>query len=141
MRDTYGLSWQEVADILNEEFGKERSITTYRRWYTDYKDGYDTCMNDVKNGCSIEDENATDEIQKERIKLADERSQIRAMYRRISREETLKEIAKEACENINLKDLTLNVKPIPYKDSECEAILCISDKIFVLKTVCQKNII
>ena len=125
MRDTYGLTWQEVANILNDEFGKERSITTYRRWYMDYKEGYDACLKDTEDGVTPQNsEELIEDIQKERMKLADERSQVRAMYRRISREETLKEIAKEACENIELKDLTLDVKPTPYKNSECEAILC-----------------
>lgn len=130
-REECGIGWQKVADILNAEFGVEYTPDGYRKWFD--RHGKQVEKNLVDEGRFLHDDNDlesnidTADIIKERMKLADERNAVKAMYRRISREETLKEIAKEACQNIQLKDLTLKVKPQPYENSACEAILCISD--------------
>ena len=122
IKEALGLTWDDIAFIINTELGYNYSSDKYR------KDSYK--LNKILN----KEEEAPFElstIKLERMKLNDDRVQINALYKRIAREETLKEIAKIAVENISAK---LRLAPIyvnPFErfkvDNNRAAILEISD--------------
>ena len=70
-------------------------------------------------------------LRKERVKLSDERTQINAVIRRISREETIKEIAHDVAQTLNInnpfKIVENTDKDVLQYTSKKEAILQISD--------------
>lgn len=107
------ITWQEIADKINKETGYKYSETTYRRMYKKLSLLDDSILN----------------LQKEKVKVSDEKSQLRAYVRRIAREETLKEIASDVVKEISNKIFLgeYPTKTHPSKNSFLEAILVISD--------------
>lgn len=86
------LSWKQLAEIMNEELGLNYSDW----WYREREKVY--ISTDPE-----EDNSALLEIMKAKVKLSDERVQMNALVRRLSREETIKEIALQAAELVSNK--------------------------------------
>lgn len=122
------LTWQNIADQLNEKYGFLYSTDKYRKQYyamkvSMYDDEYEqeTALTEQVNELIYE-------CKKERVKLADERTQTAAYVRRASREDSIVEIAKEFISHMNeVKYL----EPYHAEDSDDEAtkvaILQLSD--------------
>ena len=124
-----GLTWEETADILNNELGKDYDERTYRRKYQKWLDSYATQeMPNISKPSSDESlqENLI-EFKKEKIKLRDERSQINALTTLQAREEMMCEVAIECAKKIG------ETKPLDFtitrksKNSTKEGILAIGD--------------
>ena len=115
IKDEFYLTWNDVAEIVYEETGLLHSASYYRKRTRDQKFNF---INELKHSSSNinmtvgEESNVCDndeqltlfekinsvddkhnQLVKERMKISDERVQNNALLRRISREETLKEIA------------------------------------------------
>ena len=113
------LSWEDVADIINDQTGDFRSANAYKLWYSRHVTQVDTSnqLSDVML-----------EIKKERVKLADERNQNNAYIRRLAREDTLKEIAYEIADKMSSKPLVSTPLPLNrHRNASVEAILQLSD--------------
>lgn len=128
LKDSLELTWVELADILNDELGYSYSPDKYRKdayKYLDEKleDFYDA-IPDAELDADIL------EMKIERTKLADERSQVNALYRRIAREDSIKEIAHDMAEQF-AKNLKLSsIKPTSLKSnkkSKYKGLLLVSD--------------
>lgn len=128
-------SWQEIADIIfNETLEAKNKGTHFKACKKALKDGL-ISIYDKEDSIEEQEEKQKEDIKdlinefrKERFKLSDERTQERAYLRRISREETLKEIAMDAAKEIaktkNLLSPSYNaVEGAGYN----EAILQLSD--------------
>lgn len=124
-KDIRDYTWQDISDLLQVEFCSEsfcRYITSdyCRRRFNYYlNNNEDKEYNDV--------ENILHTIKKERAKLSDEIVQNNAYVRKLAREETLKEIAKEYAEIMykgKILDTFIFSQP---PDCENEAILQLSD--------------
>lgn len=140
MKDASGWTWQDIADILNKQLNQKLSKDAYRMRYRNYNPDNNcvkqlSIFDDEQDEKSIEDSLAELllELKKERVKISDERSQNSALIRRMSREETLVEIAKTAAESIS-KNIQLPnyIEPMVYEDSlnvepHNEGILLVSD--------------
>lgn len=108
---TNNISWVDIANFMSMYFGGDFSESNPRKHWNAHKtDIINKCItmpscNGISSICDCNDvvddsgNSYTDallEIRKERVKLSDERTQLNAFVRTISREETLKEIAIEA---------------------------------------------
>lgn len=111
---TQGLTWSEVAEIINNELNYNLSGDAYRkrssRMYASKTSKYkeevgsnqlawnDAILLKMSNPTSDDEfqNYMLDESIKERIKIRDERTQLNSLMRRITREETLKEMVKES---------------------------------------------
>ena len=98
-----GLTWKDISSLIEDQYGICLSP--------------DACRNQarrLRNKNNYEEQLNPDDalfnIQKEKVKVRDERIQVNAIIRRISREETLKEIAKDAVEVIK------DSKPLNFPD-------------------------
>lgn len=91
LRIANSLTWQDVADIVAKETGIEHSESFYRRKWNTH-----TIDESFYEGFKDEEDDALIKLRKEKAKISDERVQVNALIRRISREDTIKEIAKEA---------------------------------------------
>lgn len=99
-KDTYRLTWQEIADIINSECGYCYGADKYR------KDAYKLAQEIEENeetfseapAPSAEEFDYLVKAKLARMQASDERVQANAIYRRLSREESIKEIAKEVAE-------------------------------------------
>lgn len=128
-KDINNLSWKKLAQHINSVLGYTYSETYYRRnFHAGNFITFPNCSTTSSNDPEVSmDSKELHELRKERIKIADERSQLRAYERRIAREETLKEIAHDYAMMMNAK------KKLPVPDIEKqqptskEGILLLSD--------------
>ena len=129
-------SWADIAQLIYETTGEFKDRSTHFKAckkalengeleLEGFEQDYEQSSNEVSKE---ELKELIFEYKKERIKLSDERSQIRAYERRISREETLKEIALEAAREIGKTKslLPANLQPIDRAGYN-EAIVQLSD--------------
>ena len=119
------LTWDEISTLFASEIGARYSSTKWRREYKKW-------LQQEGEEVELEDElkDILFELQKERVKVSDERTQNRAYVRRISREETLVEIGKTAAEIIGGKKSLIpfiSNTPDNERANQGEAILQLSD--------------
>lgn len=143
LRDECNLTWNDVAYQVNTKTGNNLSSSAYRMAYYDWSsknvDKVDTkgCI-DVDPIPHVEEteDNKDDyiqqvyEMQKEKMQMADYRSEVNRMYRRMAREDSIKEIANEAAYIVSkAKPFIPNIQPGCVTDTHDEnaAILCLSD--------------
>ena len=135
IREKYGMTWQDVADVINAELGANYSESKYRKEYhaalSGYRKGYAdaSCTEPPMSEEAEEDEFFAKmlELKKEKVKLSDERIQTNAYIRRLAREETIEEIALQLVEKIGSQKLLPEITPPVEIAGENEAILCIGD--------------
>lgn len=120
-----GLTWQNIADMVNEKFQLNYSEKTYRVKYAAL----------VKAAVLEEDSDIIDmdieerilELQKQKVKVADERNQTRAYVRQLAREDTIKDIAYEAATIMASNKPLLTSQYIKQPNVSCSGILELSD--------------
>lgn len=123
------FTWQECANAVNEKFGIEMKKDACRKRYKYYKPVYRDGLSDQM---VIDDPAFQEQVEAAKFayKMSDERTQINAMIRRVSREETIKEIALEVADKLskekNAFSIDLSKRSIP-KNEDKEAILQVSD--------------
>lgn len=104
-----GLTWDQVKDICNTLYNVNYTSSCYKSKRD--RDFYSAQYSDLKD----------------RMKLSDERVQINAMIRRMSREETLKEIALDVAEKMNKEKILENYQLSKQKNSSSVGLLLIGD--------------
>ena len=123
------LTWDQCAEEVNIRFGTHMNGGACRKRYAYHKNSF--TEDDEVEQLMIEDPAFKEKVEEAKVKykLADERTQINAMLRRISREDTIKEIALEIAEKFNEKyrySIDLNERQVEQNKNK-EAILQISD--------------
>lgn len=126
-------SWEELSYIFERTFGVKKDESTYRKEAKKLLDmGF---LQETINSVINEDDSGTDiqeltevirEFKKEKYKLAEERTQNNALIRRLSREETIKEIAKDFADKMSAKKILDVNKPKIIRNNQ-EAIIQLSD--------------
>ena len=122
------ITWQLIADCVNSEFGLSRSESWVRRTVKDelgLSSMDDSIIQQVEEQKRQMDETYL-KIRKEKVRLSDERCQVNAYYRALSREETIKEIALVTAQEMSSKKM-LPKYTMSKINGNKEAILCISD--------------
>ena len=112
LKDNEGLSWNDIADIMNEILGYAYTESKYRKSFKKLKKflkssnvSEDKFNKEVKNKIH-EYEKLKDEIYKERCRLSDTNREKNRYLREISRTETIIE---------EMKYVVKNMKPFNYK--------------------------
>ena len=135
---TEELSWEDVSNLVAKAFDFKRDRRWWSRNYQDtylaYKVGNELeTASELNHEADREDATLEDikstivELQKERTKLSDEKSQYRSYIRKIARDEVSADIAYKAAE-IVAKQKPLYFTPYPYSSTGCnEGILLLSD--------------
>lgn len=118
MKESLGWTWQDVADLINSETNNDYTESKYRKEFKklSYEEPEEEPVDELL------------ELQKERVKIRDERVQTNAWIRKLAREDTIKEIAIEAAKEIaEKKSLIPPSLLVRRNDEEKEGILIISD--------------
>lgn len=140
------LTWKELSTIINQQTGLHYDESHYRKnWQRKQEQekqcNIDSDVKEVSDNNSEIDESNTEEsdeerklkallstIKKERMKVSDQRIQGNAEFRRVSREETIKEIAHDYAVQMNSKKILLPTNQCPCSNNNStKAILQISD--------------
>lgn len=114
-----GYTWGRISEIINDDYDLELSPDAYRHRCNRYIKNMSSEADDVERQLSMD-------IDTEKYKARDYMNQAHAYIRRISREETLKEIAQDFAEKVGRVCQFDKVDRLTAK-SDKEAILCISD--------------
>jgi hypothetical protein len=120
-KDLYGLTSQQIADLINKESGNNFSESVFRKWYRIYTEGYsDAQKQNISNDKVLKEyENQKRELYKERQKLRDEKNEYNAWLREQSRMELFYERIDESIERlINKKNHTLPSPIFKEQDSD-----------------------
>ena len=136
IRTDYKLTWEDLADIINAACDLNYSESYYRKHYVnkmrealareDVAQVIEEKPIDYKTQQINELNDLLFKVQKERVKLSDERIQRNADVRQLSREETIKEIAENFAKTMNKEKLLSTNIPDFYTGNKA-AILEISD--------------
>lgn len=117
------MTWTELANIINEQCGLNYDESTYRK-------------NFAKSNYSVieQDNNILDDETKQMVKsravkmqMSDERVQLNAFIRRLSREDTIKEIAHDFAMNMSSKKILEDYSGEFKSSGKNQAILELSD--------------
>ena len=100
-KDTLGLTWKEIAKIINEETGETVGESVHRKWYTNFSAGIDYAFennaDDLKlKQIAIQEAN----VKKERAKFSTYRTEINRWLREAGREEAIAENISEAIQSL-----------------------------------------
>lgn len=124
------VTWQGIADAIFTQYGVARSEGWVRKVVKDELGllSDEEELLDSINEAKAELDDKLLALKKERVKASDERTQNNAYIRKLSREETLKEIALITAQEMSSKKLLSKYNnDIAKLDQDKEAILCISD--------------
>lgn len=123
LKDLLKITWSDLSEIINEQCGLSYSESTYRKNFA--KSNYSVIEQDNN---ILDDE--TKKIVKTRaakMQLSDERVQLNAFIRRLSREDTIKEIAHDYAMNMSGKKFLDDYSKSDKNNGKKEAILELSD--------------
>lgn len=127
LKEKKGLYWDEIANILNKALDYNYTESRYRKIYAAYKKGIVDAIEGEPNEEVNELIQKRIELQKEKVKLSDERIQANAYIRQLAREETIKEIASQFAKEMNNKKILDRPSGKEYIADGNSGILCISD--------------
>ena len=126
IKDSEGLTWEDLAVIISNECGQDLTPSAVRNRVLRMNKKYeDKLLNDEPQLSSLE--TLLLNTKTEKYKLADERTQLNALYRRIAREDTIKEIAHDFAEQMSCNPLPPLQNTRVITTAKKEGTLCISD--------------
>ena len=126
LKEIKHLYWDEIAQIINRTLDQNYTESRYRKMYSAYTKGKADAVKEEEIPEISEYMQQKIELQKERIKISDERVQTNAYIRQLAREETIKEIASKCAQEMNSKKL-LEAPQELYISGKNAAILQLSD--------------
>ena len=108
------MSWDEIGDVINKEIGNEDmpySSSAFRKPYQQAKRFYDAgVFSEISNGEYLDELRIQkQELEKERVKTRDERSELKRVLREEARKESYKDMVKRVvCENVTPIELNVD---------------------------------
>ncbi|PPB12845.1 metallophosphoesterase [Brevibacillus laterosporus] len=125
----YPINWNQIADLINKETGENFSESKYRKWFFPYMEGYNDALsagvNNVEQLKEIESQRR--ELEKEKIRLQDQRREYKNLLRYDARSEHLRDEINKAAKEVSLRKPLNWTSPLPYLTQPKEAVLLISD--------------
>ena len=127
------LTWTQIADFFNRTFRENdteyRTESSYRKKFKNYIDAKDMLVKSKFTESGFEEQynelkSTIRELQKEKIKVRDERIDYQKSIREAARRESFIELIQRAF-SINVK--SFDYKPSPVIDSNEDMVVCLSD--------------
>ena len=128
-KDKYGLSNQDIAELINQVSSSNKDESVYRKWYSAYNEGYEDALQHSK------DNSAMSQILIEK-KIELEREKKKAQTERIETNKWIREQAREEMFYDKLEDsISANMSYNPQieyipttNNKEKDAVLFLSDQ-------------
>lgn len=119
-KEKYGLTSQQIADLINKETGENYNESTYRKWHKAFCDGreYAILKNIDSNELLNEFENKKVELQKEKYKLYDQRNSLNKTIRDTARWEEIKNLLINTIETKDLPKFDYKYNRIEKSDND-----------------------
>ena len=120
-KESCGFTWEDVAEIINNELDCDYSESKYRKEAS-------KLLDEIVKDNSMDELNETLlAIKKEKVKVTDERIQANSIIRQLAREEVFKDIAISAVKDMSEKKILNTPKEIVVKEYKKKGILCLGD--------------
>jgi len=126
-KDILNLSWKQLQQMFNEKFGYTYSESYYRK---NYIAGNFISIPEATTTyatCNVEEFDEVYKLKSERVKLRDERAYVNSKIARMSREETIREIAREYAQTMSTRKRLEEYDNHFVYTSKNEGILLLSD--------------
>lgn len=125
-KDIYGLTFQDIANLINKESGENKSESVYRKWWTAYNEGYqDAERNSLDNDDIIKEyEEKRIEAEKAKYRFFDQRNSYNKIVREQARFEELKDIVKTYLDNMEPYSGKMYTEDIDFDN---DMIVCLDD--------------
>ncbi|TVY09954.1 hypothetical protein [Paenibacillus cremeus] len=99
-KEHYGLTWDDIRDLINKQTGDNYGESAYRKWWAAFSDGLELGKQSGLDNDQIKEiEDKTLELKKERIKLQSVRFEPSRDLRLEARDELIEEKILKAIEN------------------------------------------
>lgn len=135
MKDALGFTWPQMAEIFNDEFGRNVGDTAYRKKWAAFKNVFEANIDKLsgEHMCSNELQQQMDDIYKAKRQLYDQRREYNKVLVQDARSEHLMEKLIEAANSATLEsyaDQFICMHDVPDK----EAVLVCSDWHYGMKS-------
>ena len=114
-KDLYGISWIEVANLLNKVSGNNYNESTYRKWWKAYQEGINDSIQNIEPDLELDMKKI--ELEKEKIKFYDQRRAYNKIVRESSRKESLFDIVANSLKDIKEIEYRPDVNSIHTKSN------------------------
>lgn len=117
-KDKYGISYQDIADLINKETGDSKSESTYRKWWSAYKEGYKDSELNMLDSDELLKKYEKKRIDAEiaRVRFLDQRTEYNKNIRKDARFSELKDIID--CNLHKIEPYTYNQNNISNSDND-----------------------
>lgn len=127
MKESLGFTWPQMAEIFNNEFGRNIGDTAYRKRWTAFNDVFNANVDKIigDNAYLNEIRDATDKFEKERYKLEATKIEINRNRRQDSRQELFYENVAKAIKRLPMPEIAVSRKLNAIDNKSY--LLCIAD--------------
>lgn len=128
MKESSGMTWQEIADIINTALDNNYTESAYRKRYQMFKSGLKACEKEI----FTDDEylkklqEQTDEMYKAKKQFQDQRREYYKMLTKDARFENLEKELIAVAKNLNTEKM-LSGGNTYYLEQNNEAVICLTD--------------
>ena len=129
-------TWQDVCNLLNKELNHEYNESWYRKEYQSFKRLFSAIKDDILNKEYLDElDDKLQEIEKERVRLRDERAERSKSIRIEARVENKLDLLEDAVKNIG--KIEYNIQPqLHHITSDNDMIVILSD-LHIGQTFCS----
>ena len=129
-------TWQDVCNLLNKELNHEYNESWYRKEYQSFKRLFSAIKDDILNKEYLDElDDKLQEIEKERVRLRDERTERSKSIRIEARVENKLDLLEDAVKNIG--KIEYNIQPqLHHITSDNDMIVILSD-LHIGQTFCS----
>ena len=128
MKESGGMTWQEIANVINQALGNNYTESAYRKRYQMFHNGLKTCEKQVfsDNEYLKKIQEEKDELYKATKQLQDQRREYNKILTKDARSEHLEEELIKAANSLSSVKM-LHDNGECFLESNNDAILCVTD--------------
>lgn len=128
MKESSGMTWQAIADIINRELDNSYTESAYRKKYQMFQNGLRACEKQVFSDDEYlkKIQEKTDECYKATKQLQDQRREYNKMLTKDARSEHLENELIKAANNLSAEKMLKDNYGV-YYTSDNDAVLCVTD--------------
>lgn len=120
-------TWQDIADIINQEFGYEYTESRYRKMYQSFQKMMDGNQSRFSNSDALSNDLVQQklDLEKERVRLKDERGELRRVIREEARRDNILDTVRDIIKsNVTALD---GYEPKTIEKSDNDLIVHVTD--------------
>lgn len=136
MKDSAGMTWKEVANIINEALGNNYTESAYRKKYQMFNNGLKACEKQVFTDDEYlkKIQQEKDEVYKATKQLQDQRREYNKLLTKDARSEHLAEELIKAANSLSSKKILEDCSCYKWHNEKNDALLCLADWHFGMTT-------